>query len=131
VSCGAGDREVDLLVAAVAAAPDAPQRGNGKICELLSSRCFSCAFGCDVDLLEGLLLQLTFCLFVVAVEVYSPRLGQGASPIGGDLQPEQGSHGEAARCTQGAAQRMPHRQARSKRQPHQETEGGGVWRLLR
>jgi hypothetical protein len=31
-------------VATVAAAPDAPQRGDKKICELLSSRCFSCVF---------------------------------------------------------------------------------------
>jgi hypothetical protein len=30
---GAGDREVDLLVAAVAAAPNAPQRGDRTICE--------------------------------------------------------------------------------------------------
>jgi hypothetical protein len=28
--CGAGDREVDLLMVAVAAAPDAPQRGDKK-----------------------------------------------------------------------------------------------------
>jgi hypothetical protein len=32
-SRGAGEREVDLLVVAVAAAPNAPQRGDRKICE--------------------------------------------------------------------------------------------------
>jgi hypothetical protein len=57
--------------------------------------------------------------------VCPPRSGQGASPGRGDLQPEQGSHGEAARCAQDATQKMPDRQARSKRQPHQEGEGGG------
>jgi hypothetical protein len=31
-------------VVAVAAAPDAPTRGDRKICELFSSRCFSCVF---------------------------------------------------------------------------------------
>jgi hypothetical protein len=86
--CGAGNREVDLLVAAVLVDPHAPQRGDKKNCELLSSRCFSCAFGCDVDLLRGLLLLLTFCLLVVAVEVYPPCSSQGASPGGGDFQPE-------------------------------------------
>jgi hypothetical protein len=34
VTRGASDRESDLLVAAVANAPDAPQCGNGEICEL-------------------------------------------------------------------------------------------------
>jgi hypothetical protein len=42
--CGAGDREVDLLVAAIAAAPDAPPRGDRKNCELLSSRCILFTF---------------------------------------------------------------------------------------
>jgi hypothetical protein len=41
---GAGDRGVDLLMTAVAAAPDAPRRGDGKNCELLSSRCILFAF---------------------------------------------------------------------------------------
>jgi hypothetical protein len=37
----AGDREVVLLVAAVVAAPDAPQRGDTKICKLfVFSTCF-------------------------------------------------------------------------------------------
>jgi hypothetical protein len=43
-SHGAGDREVDLLVAAVAAALDAPQREDRKNCELLSSQCILFAF---------------------------------------------------------------------------------------
>jgi hypothetical protein len=39
--CGAGDQEVDLLVAAVAAAPYAPQHGDRKICKLfVFSTCF-------------------------------------------------------------------------------------------
>jgi hypothetical protein len=33
-SCGASDRESDLLVAATVDAPDAPQCGNGEICKL-------------------------------------------------------------------------------------------------
>jgi hypothetical protein len=38
---GAGDREVVLLVAAVATAPNAPQRGDRKICKLfVFSACF-------------------------------------------------------------------------------------------
>jgi hypothetical protein len=39
--CGAGDREVDVLVAAVSAAPDAPPRGDKKIvsCYLLDASC--------------------------------------------------------------------------------------------
>jgi hypothetical protein len=41
---GAGDREVDLLVAAVAAAPDAPQRRDRKNCELKFPRCALLAF---------------------------------------------------------------------------------------
>jgi hypothetical protein len=31
-------------VATIVAAPDAPQRGDKKICELLSSQCISCVF---------------------------------------------------------------------------------------
>jgi hypothetical protein len=84
----------------------------------------------DVNLLRSLLLWLTFCLLVIAVEVYSPRPSQGASPRGGYLQSEQGSRREAVRCMQGTTQRTPDRQARSKRQLHQEAEGGGAWRLL-
>jgi hypothetical protein len=34
---GTGDWEVDLLMATVAATPDAPQRGDRKNCELFSS----------------------------------------------------------------------------------------------
>jgi hypothetical protein len=41
---GAGDREVDLLVAALAVTPDNPQRGDIKVCELLSCRCFLYVF---------------------------------------------------------------------------------------
>jgi hypothetical protein len=41
---GAGDWEVDLLVATVAATRDAPQRGDRKNCELFSSRCILFAF---------------------------------------------------------------------------------------
>jgi hypothetical protein len=33
-SCGAGDREIDLLVAVIMATPDAPQRGDIKNCKL-------------------------------------------------------------------------------------------------
>jgi hypothetical protein len=60
-SCGAGDREVDLLVAAGAAVPDAPPRGDREICESLSSRCILLVtFFCrEVDLLRDLLLWLT------------------------------------------------------------------------
>jgi hypothetical protein len=61
-SCGASDREVVLLVAASTATPDAPQRGDKEICESLSSRCILLVmvFCCEVDLLRGLLLRLTF-----------------------------------------------------------------------
>jgi hypothetical protein len=60
--CGASDREVVLLVAANAAAPDAPQRGDKEICESLSSRYILLVmlFCREVDLLGCLILQLTF-----------------------------------------------------------------------
>jgi hypothetical protein len=41
---GAGDREVDLLVAAVAATPDAPKREDRKNCELMFPRYVLLAF---------------------------------------------------------------------------------------
>jgi hypothetical protein len=59
---GAGDAEVILFVAAVAAAPDAPQRGDGKICSCSSSRYVSLAFCCRVDLLGACLPRLIIVL---------------------------------------------------------------------
>jgi hypothetical protein len=42
-SSGAGDREIVLLVAVVAATPDAPQRGDREICKLfVFSSCCIC-----------------------------------------------------------------------------------------
>jgi hypothetical protein len=59
-SRGAGDREVDLLVAAVAAAPDAPQHGDRKSGELFVFSMHLICFGCNVHLLGAHLPRLTF-----------------------------------------------------------------------
>jgi hypothetical protein len=105
--------------------------GIEKVVSCWSSRCILFAF-----FVTSIFLKLVFPGFpshplAIVVEVRPPRSGQGASPGGGDFQPEQGRGGEAARREQGAAQEMPDRQARSKRQPHQEAEGRGAWCLLR
>jgi hypothetical protein len=57
---GTGDREVDLLVAAITAAPDAPQRRDRKSCELFVSLMHLICFCRNVDLLGARLLRLTF-----------------------------------------------------------------------
>jgi hypothetical protein len=50
--CGAGDREIDLLVAAVAATPDAPKHGDRKNCKL-----FVFSSGCICFLVAALIFS--------------------------------------------------------------------------
>jgi hypothetical protein len=69
------------------------------------------AFVVTLIFLEFFFSDLLLRLLVVAVEVRLPCPGQGASPGGGDIQPEQGRSGEAARRAQGAAQETPDHQA--------------------
>jgi hypothetical protein len=57
---GAGDQEVDLLVAAVAAAPDDPQRGDRKSCELFVFSMHLICFCRNVDPLGARLPRLNF-----------------------------------------------------------------------
>jgi hypothetical protein len=85
---GTSGWEFDLLMAAVVAAPDAPQRGDRKSCELVSSRCILFAFVVLSIFLELIFPSGPLCLLVVAVEVRPPCSGQGASPGGGDIQSE-------------------------------------------
>jgi hypothetical protein len=67
-------------VAAVAAAPDAPPRGDRKNCELLSSRCILFAFVVRPSSPVNLYAFLSFL-----VEVRLTCSGQGPSPGGGDF----------------------------------------------
>jgi hypothetical protein len=101
-------------MAAVVAAPDAPQRGDRKSCELVSSRCILFAFVVLSIFLELIFPSGPLCLLVVAVEVRPPCSGQGASPGGGDIQSEQGYSEEVVRRVQGTAQGTSDRQVRSK-----------------
>jgi hypothetical protein len=62
VSRGTGDRDIDLLVAAVAATPDAPQHGDRKFVSCSSSRRVLFAFCRGVNPLGVCLPRLTFAL---------------------------------------------------------------------
>jgi hypothetical protein len=82
-SRGTGDREINLRVVAVATAPDAPQRGDRKSCELSPSRCILFALAVTSIFSELVFPSQPLRLLAIVVEVRPPRSGHGASPGGG------------------------------------------------
>jgi hypothetical protein len=129
--CGAGDREAILLVVAVAAAPNAPQRGDRKICKLfVFSICFirvllqcgsSRSMSPPADHRASLSSQLK-CAHLVPAK----------APL-----PEEAifNQKQAATKKRRAARKAQHKKCHIAKRDRTITstrgEGGGGWRLLR